>query len=319
MSGDNDLLSVTWPRALQSIDVAQVRITLDFLSPCRVRPADFLALGRHLHGTARYWLDPHDRAATRRWQALFQPALSDDPVARRRFQKPAPAFVLTMPVAGESLLDSGDRLELEVLFLGTGIVLLEDFLRSLIHLGRLGLVAGEGCFDVIAVYSRHPGCAESLAWRQPEPLETLACTVQPLSWLLDRQTVASPVTLNFLTPTRLMVDGKPLRQPRFAQIFPFMLRRVTSMLYSHGGVEVLDDPQPLLDRSRALETPATSLVWHDWRSLGGGQGLVIGGFVGEMLLTGQALGELYWVLACASLLGIGKGATYGAGRFAVSS
>lgn len=318
MSAENDFLNVEWPDGLRRVDMVEARFVLDFSSPCRVRPADFLGLGRVLRVAARHWPDPRERAASRQWEALLQPMPSDDPVARRRFQKPAPAFVVSMPLQREKLLDSGDRLELEVLFLGTGIPLIGDFLCSLMQLGRLGLVAGDGCFEVTAVYSRQSGADESLAWRQSQPVEALTLAVQPLSWLLEQQSIPSQVKLNFLTPTRLIVDGKPLRQPRFTQIFPFMLRRVTSMLYAHGGIEVLDDPLPLLEYARALDVPATRLAWQDWRAVARGQGLLIGGFVGEMQLAGHALGELYWVLALAARFGIGKGATYGAGHFAVS-
>ena len=121
-----------------------------------------------------------------------------------------------------------------------------------------------------------------------------------------------------MTPTRLMVDGKPLRKPHFRQVFPFMLRRVTSMLYAHCGVELLDDASVLLEQVRQLDLVETNLHWHDWRSLAGRPGLIIGGFVGDMVLQGQALEEVYWVLAVASLLGIGKAATYGAGQFVLS-
>jgi len=46
--------------------------------------------------------------------------------------------------------------------------------------------------------------------------------------------------------------------------------------------------------------------------------LSVGGFIGEMSVRGGVLQELYWVFAAASLFGIGKGATYGAGQFELS-
>ena len=130
--------------------------------------------------------------------------------------------------------------------------------------------------------------------------------------------MTSNVTVEFITPTRLMVDGKPLRRPRFAHVFPFMLRRVTSMIYAHSGVEVLDDPTCLLAQVREVNVVEARLRWHDWRSLSGRQSLVIGGFMGGIVLERQALEEIYWIIAVASLFGIGKGATYGAGRITLS-
>lgn len=319
MSADNVLLMPLWPEALQQVDIVQARFDLEFVSLCQAQPADFLGIGRRLRVAARQALDANDGVAARNWQMLFQPALSDDPVARRKFQKPAPAFVVTMPIMQARAFAVGDRLELEVLFIGTGIPLIHDFLRSLVQLGRLGLVNGEGRFDVTAVHHRQSDQATGLAWRQGEPLESLTCAVQPLNWLLQRESVTSKVTVKYLTPTRLMVDGKPLRKPGFSKVLPFMLRRATSMLSAHGGVEVLDDPARVLELAREVEALDVRLHWQDWRTLSTNQGMAVGGFVGDMILAGRVLEELYWVLAVAALFGIGKGATYGAGRFSLSS
>jgi hypothetical protein len=91
------------------------------------------------------------------------------------------------------------------------------------------------------------------------------------------------------------------------------------MLYAHSGIEVLDDPQYLLEQVHQLNVAEAKLQWQDWRFLTGRQSMAVGGFLGEMILGGQALEETYWVFAVASLLGIGKGATYGAGHFLISS
>ncbi len=317
MVTENNFLIPKWPTALQQVDVVKARFVLDFISPCVVKPADFLGLGRVLRVVGRQFVDSFDFVATQQWKALFQPALSDDPVARRKFQKPAPAFIITMPIMQQEVFEAGDRLELEVLFIGTGIPLICDFLRSLIHVGHLGLVVGEGLFEITEVYSKASDHSEGLAWRQAEPLESLTCSVQSLDWLLQNERITNNVVVKYITPTRLMVNGKPLRKPRFSQVFPFMLRRVTSMLYAHSGVEVLDDPTHLFELVNNLHEVESRLYWHDWRSLAGRQGLVVGGFMGEMTLDGQALEEVYWLFAVASLFGIGKAATSGAGRISI--
>ena len=195
---------------------------------------------------------------------------------------------------------------------------MHEFLRSLIHIGKLGLVAGEGRFEVIELLNLEPDQSEGLVWRRDEPLESLACSVQPLSWLLCQGPVQKQVQLRFKTPTRLMVHGKPLRKPALRKIFPFMLRRTTSMLYTHCQLEVLDDPATLLELVDQFETVAARMTWSDWRPLHGRQGLSVGGFIGELSFRGAALQELYWVFAASSLFGIGKGATYGAGQFELS-
>ena len=221
---------------------------------------------------------------------------------------------MTLPVMQETFIDTGQRLECVVLFVGAGVSLIHVFLNSLMHLGRLGLVSGTGLFQGTEVYSMGCGQPDTLAWRQDDPLDSLTCAVQPLSWLVGQDRVPERLTIAFETPVRLMVNGRPLRKPRFRQVFPFMLRRVTSMVYAHSGVELLDEPSSLLESVSRVDELERRLSWSDWRAIAGQPDLVVGGFTGDMVLSGQAIGDIYWVLAVASLFGIGKGASYGAGR-----
>lgn len=317
MINEEKQLNPTWPGALADVDVSKLRFVLDFLSPCTLQPADFLGLGRVLRLTGRQLFDSQDVSVSQHWETLFQPQVSDDPVARRKFQKPAPAFVMTMPIGGSLDVDVGDRLILEVLFIGTGISSIHHFLRSLLHLGQLGLVAGDGRYDVIEVEALQPDGGFERIWSQTEPVTTLTCPVQSLLWLVQQEQVRDRLSLNFKTPTRLMRDGKPLRQPCFRHVFPFMLRRVTSILHAHCALEVCDDPRLLIECAREIETVAKQLSWQDWRSVTKSKDLSVGGFIGELTIAGARIEELFWVLAVASLLGIGKGATYGAGCFEV--
>ena len=315
MTAETNLLIPDWPDALHEVDVARAGFAFDFVSPCTIRPADFIRLGGLLRSPVRQPPGPDREPAAGQWDALFQPAPSSDPVARRRFQKPAPALVMTTPVMQEAFFDTGDRLDYEVLFVGTGVTLIHLFLNSLIALGRLGLVPGGGQFDVTEVYSVSEGQADNLAWRQGDPLDSLSCAVQPLNWLVTHGRIPDRLVISYVTPVRLLVNGKPLRRPRFSQVFPFMLRRVTSMLFAHSGIECLDEPTALLDCANRVVEHEARLRWRDWRPIAAQQGFAVGGFTGELILAGEALAEIYWVLAVASLFGVGKGAAYGAGCF----
>lgn len=317
MANDRKQLIPLWPDALADVDIVKVRFALDFLSPCVVQPAVFLGLGRTLRVTGRQLLNAEDPCLAQQWAALFQPALSEDPVARRRFQKPAPSFVMTMPLSDQRSLDAGDRLELEVLFVGTGIPSIHYFLRCLIHLGHLGLVSGEGQYEVTEVVAQQPDGTFTRAWRQGDSISSMVCPVQSLLWQVQREQITDQLVASFTTPTRLLVNGKPLRKPRFSQIFPFMLRRVTSMIHAHCNIEVADNFPLLIEKARQIEILHTSLVWADWRNLTSQQGVSIGGFMGAITVQGDVLEDIFWVLSVSHFLGIGKGAPYGAGHFSI--
>lgn len=310
MMTPNALLIPARPDALQYADCARLKFLLEFSTPCLLQPAVFLGLGRLLRLASRQ---------TPGGRELFSAGLSDDPVAQRRHQKPSPPYVVRMPLTRERQVDAGEQLELEVLFLGTSIPLIRVFIASLEHLGRLGLVEGEGQFEVLQAVSIGPDLAEDVLWRHGDACVGLMPVVVPLDWWLETQMPPqAPLTLNFTTPARLMVGGRPLRRPHFVQVFPFILRRVTSMLHACCGLEPVGDPRLLLQTAGEVEELSRELEWQDWRPLAN-RGQSVGGFVGRMHLGGAALDEILWVLAVGTLFGVGKSASHGAGALGLSA
>lgn len=245
---------------------------------------------------------------------LFEPELATDPVARRRFQRPAPCFVLVPPILSFGACSVGQTVPLEVLFFGSGMSQLPLFFRTLKRLGKQGLFLGKGPFEIRMVDSLDASGNGQLLSDLGEPDEPLSPAVNHCGWWLENQ--AKPfesLQLSFVTPARLLSNGRPLFEPEFEQIFPFILRRVTSMLYAHCELELIDDPMVFLNAAGEVEVVARSLKWEDWRTLSGRQDL--GGVTGRLELAGPGLSDILWILHLGSLLQIGKGASYGAGCF----
>lgn len=303
------------PENLSQIDFVRLRFVLEFVSSCRLQPSVFANLKGSIRLAGRQILEDRNREDCLRWNEFFQPSLSADPVALRKFQKPSPAFVLQWPFVEERLIAGGDHVDLDVLFLGTGIPLIHDFSRSLVHLGNLGLVSGGGFYRITEIKSVANDLSWQRVWSQKELISNLVPNVLSLDLWLDKcLSDQEQLVLNFVTPARLLVGGKPLRSPKFTQVFPFIVRRVTSMLHAHCGVEVVDTPADLFRVATNIESSDSSLSWYDWRSISTSRKQSLGGFTGKMFLSGQALKEIDWLLATATLFGIGKGSAYGAGQ-----
>lgn len=249
---------------------------------------------------------------------LFDPQLSGDQVATRRFQKPAPGFVL-MP--GRDLLgeqEAGDMVRLELLFLGTAVQSIGDFILLLQRLGSPGPGLADLRFQLAEVETLGPDGRWRRLWQSSRRnSELLPVLLRIDQWLEQQWPVQLPVDLAFFTPLRLVAGGRILRRPRFGQIFPFMLRRVTSMLHYYCSLEAVDDPAPLLDAAREIEGTWIDTEWIDWREIGEDKHL--GGLTGILRLKEPGLERLLWVTLLAAQWGIGKGAAYGAGRFRVGA
>ena len=294
-----------YPAVLSRGEFARVRFTLEMVSGCRLDPGTLLGLRRPLRIAAAGM--PVMPAAE-----LFDTPPGVDPVARRRYQKPAPGFVVHVDAAGAAEVLEGDRLHVELLLLGRAIPWLGDFARIVARLGRQGLAGGDGRFDLAGIEI----ATSDGGWRPlPAPVrpELLVPDLLRLDhWLESRWPPPGPLALQFSTPLRLLADGRVLRRPRFDQLFPFLLRRATSMLHAWCDLDAIDDPASLLAAARACTSRWITANWLDWRETGHRQ--PVGGLLGTLQIDGPDLDSLLWVLLLATLLGAGKGAAYGAGR-----
>ena len=298
-----------YPPVLVEAEFARVRFSLDLLSACSLERSDLLGLRRALLAAGR-------SLSRERRAALFEPPLSSDPVALRRYQKPSPPFVLRIApqLAGEH--HEGDRLEFEVLFFGTGTLVIGDFLEVLQTLGERGLAHGEGRFEVTAAHCQGADGKWRRFWCDLQPRSELAPELVPLDQWLDRSWPERlPVTFELITPARLVAGGRVLRRPQFRQLFPFLLRRVSSMLHAHCGIEAISEPVRLRDEANQVASEWLESLWIDWRGSGvGDDAESIGGCVGRLRLDGPGIDGLLWVVLLATLFGVGRGAAYGAGQ-----
>jgi hypothetical protein len=236
----------------------------------------------------------------------------------RRFQKPAPGFVLRPDAAAAGPVAAGDRLDLEVLFVGTAVQAIGDFCQALRVLGEQGLADNGLRFEVAGADSLGLDGGRRPLWqpsrRSAEPLpELLLCD----QWLDQHWPRQLPVTLQVATPMRLVARGQLLRRPRFGQLFPFVLRRVTSMLYACCALEPVSEPGLLLAEARDVAATWDATHWVDWRETA--DTAPVGGLTGTLRLDGAGLQDVLWVVMLATLFGVGRGATYGAGRLRLVS
>jgi hypothetical protein len=310
------------PGELQGADFVLIHFQLEFQETYRVSRDALMSLRRDLLQAARLVLPRIDSSteAMDRFSALFDPPLPVDPVALRRHQRPsAPFAILPEPdFAGE--YEAGDLLALKVVFWGGGILTLGDFARTLRALGRIGLHRGEGPFELTAIVAEDTAGNRSRIWREGEALEDLAPPLCNARWWLESDLVGDDVVeLEFLTPARLLSRRKPLFRPSFDKLFPFILRRVTSMLHAHCGMEFTMEAQLLLHAAERVETRVNRLCWKDWKSLAGEEKVQdLGGVCGLIRLEGDALADIFWVLKMGSLMNIGKNASFGPGSYRLS-
>lgn len=307
-----------FPIELHQVEYVKLNFRLEIDTYFDLPQFGLLQLRRELFQALRL-LEAEDTDTTQLKQ-LLQPEISYDPVVVRQVQKPAPAVVISPDVSQYGLIEPQQCLTLPVLFVGSGVRAVAPFIALVGQLQRHGLYNGHGTFRLAGVEVEDGSGVMSPLWSAGDSFENMIPPVNTLAWWLERQLPpTSSACLEIISPVRTLHKGKPLFKSHFAAIFPYILRRVSSLVTAHAGVEIVNDPVCLLDCSIRVESVGKPLLWKDWRSLKSsreGQGL--GGLVGTLDLEGDGLVELWWLLYLGQLFNIGKGAAYGAGQYGIN-
>lgn len=305
----------------QGVEFAILHFSFEFAQGTVLTRQALLQLRRELHRTARHLfaLEGNEASARSRFQGLFDPPLALDPVAQRRYQRPGPPFILAVDPASAGEYQAGDLWTLKVLFWGRGAQYAADLARVLQCLGRTGLGPGIKSCELVAIDSEDASGARAPLWQEGAPLLRLTPVFCELDWWLAAWPQGCDWRLELLTPARVLSAGRPLFRANLTKLFPFVLRRVTSMCHAHCGLELLTEPASLLSAASLLAERDNTLAWTDWRSLDrGGEMFDLGGLMGGVTLAAKGLEELAWVLQVGSLLNLGKGAAYGAGAYSLT-
>lgn len=230
----------------------------------------------------------------------FDQGLSTDPAALRRFQKPSLPFAFRLPLLDEDMR-SADIVEFSLTLAGGAANHLELYIAAV----RWALPPQLALLAIAAVAA--DGSRKTIANRGGKA-DLSAIPVTSIEEVMGSAVAASDsLKINFLTPLRLMQGGMPLYTPAFPALAGALFRRVSSLAYYYGGVELDCDFKWLAEKSRAVSCDNSGLKWVNW-------GGALQGVVGSATVSGD-LADLLPFLRLGELLNVGKGASYGMGSY----
>ncbi len=129
----------------------------------------------------------------------------------------------------------------------------------------------------------------------------------------------SSLTLHFHTPTRLKYQGRYVEDtPAFHVVFRTLLRRISSFSYFYAGQKWDIDYRGWIERAQEVEVADAEVSWQDWERYSTRQRrrMNLGGIVGTVTYSGD-LAPFLPVIQLGELIHVGKGTTFGNGRYEV--
>jgi len=252
---------------------------------------------------------------------LFETRLPpDSEVLRSSSEIPHP-FVIEPPESPPPVYEPGSALELRFVLVGRGIAFLPYIVLAFERLGEVGMGRGRGRFQVEEVVAEHPLTGHwAPVYRGGKPLACatdLTLSYEELAAACAGAN-ADDLLVEFVTPTRLVADGRLVERPSFQQLVRAALRRISSLSYFHCGNRWEADFQGMVATAERVETAATDLRWVDWERYSSRQEtrMKLGGVVGSARYRGPVSVFLPLLLA-AGVVHLGKACSFGNGKLRV--
>ncbi|WP_129128505.1 CRISPR system precrRNA processing endoribonuclease RAMP protein Cas6 [Geomonas oryzae] len=229
--------------------------------------------------------------------ATFGQEIAKDPEAVRRHQKPPLPFIFRFPVLPPRP-NAGAACELSLTLVGSAVQ------HFAVYLAAVRFLMEARRATVTSVQAESPGGARSAVAVQDHPELPLLGSLDPdMAGPLSTEALS----LRFLTPLKLVQDGRLLKNYTFAHLARSLMRRVSSLAYHYEGTEPDLDYRWLSRCSEDIRTVTSDCRFVSWNGRPAG-------IVGVARFQGD-LEPFHLLLQLGVATHLGKGAPFGFGSY----
>jgi hypothetical protein len=261
---------------------------------------------------------------------IFETAPPPDAEKLRGLEQLPRPFVLEPPErGGKQSYRPGERFDFGLVLVGRGIGYLPYFVLAFGELGRTGLGAGHGHFDVIEVLAEHPSATQRI-WSagtaglsDADAMVTASELARP-PILAKKSELPKRLVLHFLTPARVRSEGRVRSALTFQELVRALLRRLSSLCYFHCDCELKVDFKGLIEGALVFRTVEDSSRWQEQGRFSGRQrqSIDMSGVLGRVVFEAPEASawEPYLpLLAAGEWVHVGKGTVMGLGKYRVET
>lgn len=233
-----------------------------------------------------------------------------------RYEKIPHPFIIEPPEETHQTYKPGDRLSFNLILIGRAIDYLPYFIFTFEELGRIGIGRGRGRYRLTKVETdkkAHVYSSDDKTIRSTPPEELIIKG--------DSNGPIPTITLRFLTPARLSYQRRLVTALEFHILIRNLLRRLNLLHYFHCERSIPTwDHKELIKEAEKISTEASSLRWWDWQRYSSRQDtkMKMGGIIGEITYKGD-IGPYIPFLQAGEIIHVGKGTSFGLGRYEISS
>jgi len=213
-------------------------------------------------------------------------------------------FVIEPPLDKKKIFNAGETFSLKIVLIGKAVSYEPHFILAVELAGEHGIGKENKKFIIKDTTS-----TDILKLKVIFPLT---------SEVLSHQE-ASKVTINILTPLRLIHEKKLVRKLEFHHIVRSLLRRLTILYFYHVSERLPEIPvKSLIDLAEKVKVADNNLKWYDWERFSYRQNkrMKLGGLIGKITFEGP-IEPFYPLLKAGEILHCGKNTSFGLGKYVI--
>ncbi len=245
---------------------------------------------------------------------VFETPVSEKALAITGSNNAPHPFVITPIDNRRRKVDEEDRLAIDLTLFGEKtIVLLPYIIRAF----ETASVKGYTSKEVKSVVESVVSISDGKRLYTAETGFSLMPTPERFS-LKEKFPKNNNIVMTFLTPVRIQKNGKIQSHFDFYTVMSTLLRRYSSILFYHCGLELPIDAKAYLKNTEKAKVVDCSLRRYEWTRMSNRQGSVIDmdGMVGSITFSGVS-SEYMELLKLGEIMHIGKGTAFGLGSYRV--
>ncbi len=270
------------------------------------------------------------------------PPPSDTKIMRKYKSAPHP-FVIEPPPEKRRGYTPKDEISFGLTLIGRAIDYLPYFIYTFDELGKMGIGKGRGKYELRAVSVQRSAVSsrgerplakdkddyviiyssdtKTLKSFKPSCLNLHFNSPQPSLKIrggAEGGGVMS-LTLNFLTPARIIYDSHLTLDLEFHMLIRQLLRRISLLSYFHCGIDMSDwDFRGIIEKAKEVTVKKSNLKWYEWERYSARQDarMNMGGFVGDVTFEGN-IEPFMSLINAGEVLHVGKGTGFGLGKYGI--
>ncbi len=248
------------------------------------------------------------------------PPHPDTKIMRKYTTVPHP-FIIEPPPERKRGYTPKDAITFGLTLIGRAIDYLPYFIYTFDELGKIGIGKRKGKYELREVRGQESEVIYSSDTKTLKPFMP-SIMAFPRKWessLNFDSSNSELLTLNFITPTRIIYNSHLTIDLEFHMLIRQLLRRISLLSYFHCGIDTSEcDFRGIIEKSKEVAVKERNLKWYEWERYSARQDtrMKMGGFVGKITFEGDIKPFMSFIRA-GEILHVGKGTAFGLGKYEI--